>query len=219
VWVSAFLLCGSVRGWVAAKTGRRYIGCDLRREQVEENRAQWAAANQGGDITPEWICGDSRNIGALAGAARADMLFSCPPYADLERYSKDPADLSNMDYPAFIAAYREIVGASLALLLPDRFACFVVGEVRDKRGIYRNFVADTIAAFIDAGASYYNEAILITQAGSLAIRAADGFIKSRKLGKTHQNVLVFVKGDPRRATAACGPVEIDPELFEAEALE
>ena len=30
----------------------------------------------------------------------------------------------------------------------------------------------------------------------------------RKLGKTHQNVLVFVKGDARKAADACGPVEI-----------
>ena len=30
----------------------------------------------------------------------------------------------------------------------------------------------------------------------------------RKLGKTHQNVLVFAKGDPRKATDWCGPVEV-----------
>jgi len=43
---------------------------------------------------------------------------------------------------------------------------------------------------------------------------------TRKLGKTHQNVLVFLKGDPRKATEACGMVELDAELFaEAEALD
>jgi len=91
--------------------------------------------------------------------------------------------------------------------------------VRGKGSIYRNFVGDTIRAFTDAGASYYNEAILVTQVGSLAIRAAEAFTKSRKLGKTHQNVLIFIKGDAKAATAACGVVEIDPALFEAEAVE
>src|SRR6185312_2502284 len=33
---------GSVRGIVAAKLGRRYLGVDLRPEQIEANRAQWA---------------------------------------------------------------------------------------------------------------------------------------------------------------------------------
>jgi hypothetical protein len=74
--------------------------------------------------------------------------------------------------------------------------------------MYRNFVSDTIAAFEAAGAELYNEAILVTQLGSLPIRVGKQFESGRKLGKTHQNVLVFVKGDPRKATAACGEVEV-----------
>ena len=48
----------------------------------------------------------------------------------------------------------------------------------------------------------------MTAVGSLPIRVGKQFESGRKLGKTHQNVLVFVKGDPRKATQACGPVEI-----------
>ena len=83
-----------------------------------------------------------------------------------------------------------------------------MGEVRDKKGNYYNFVGDTIRAFLDAGLKYYNEAILVTQVGSLAVRAGKPFEKSRKLGKTHQNVLIFVKGDAKIATTACGEVDI-----------
>ena len=94
------------------------------------------------------------------------------------------------------------------MLKPDRFACFVVGDVRDSKGIYRNFVSDTISAFQNAGALLYNEAILVTAVGSLPIRVGKQFQSSRKLGKTHQNVLVFVKGNPKRATEAIGDVEM-----------
>lgn len=45
------------------------------------------------------------------------------------------------------------------------------------------------------------------EVGSLPIRAGKQFTASRKLGKTHQNVLVFVKGDPRDAADACGQLE------------
>ncbi|GHA66117.1 hypothetical protein GCM10009007_03210 [Formosimonas limnophila] len=41
-------------------------------------------------------------------------------------------------------------------------------------------------------------------------------LAARKLGKTHQNILVFVKGDPKKATQACGEVEVS-ELDVAEA--
>jgi hypothetical protein len=105
-------------------------------------------------------------------------------------------------------------------LKDDRFACFGVGEYRDKKGNYRNFVSDTIAAFKAAGLSYYNEMILVTPCGSLPVRARRQFSAGRKIGKTHQNVLVFVKGDAKKATAACGDVEIhDPIERLGEVLE
>ena len=206
---------GSVRGIVAAKCGREYIGIDLRPEQVEANRAQ-ASAICGDGIAPAWIIGDSALVVPGIECA-ADFVFSCPPYGNLEVYSECPEDLSNMDRAGFRAAYRKIIAAAIGKLKADRFACFVVGDYRDKAGFYCNFVSETIAAFEAAGARLYNEAILVTAAGSLPIRAGKQFAVSRKLGKTHQNVLVFAKGDPKRATAACGPVEIDDDLF-AEAL-
>jgi len=89
----------------------------------------------------------------------------------------------------------------LALLKPERFACFVVGDVRDRKGFYRGFVADTIRAFEDCGAHLYNEAILVTAVGSLPIRIGTQFGRYRKLGKTHQNVLVFYNGEPKNIRA------------------
>jgi hypothetical protein len=85
--------------------------------------------------------------------------------------------------------------------------------VRGPNGVYRNFVSDTIAAFQDAGAMLYNDAILVTAVGSLPIRVGRQFEAGRKLGKTHQNVLVFVKGDGRKATDAVGPVDMSDALF------
>ena len=115
-----------------------------------------------------------------------------------------------MSYGQFLEAYRRIFRKAAEMLAPDRFACVVVGDVRDKKGIYRNFVSDTIAALCNAGLDYYNEAILVTPYGSLAARVGKQFVKSRKLGKTHQNVLVFVKGNPVKAASAIGVPECGP---------
>lgn len=192
---------GSVRGVVASQLGRKYVGVELRAEQVKANTAQQEICS---GPSPVWHCGDSRYIAEICKEIEADFLFSCPPYADLERYSDDPSDISTLNYEEFLSAYRQIIQASCSLLKQDRFACFVVGDVRDKRGAYRNFVGDTIEAFRAAGLHYYNEAILVTMVGSLPIRVGKQFASSRKLGKTHQNVLVFVKGDGKKAAQACG---------------
>jgi len=197
---------GSVRGIVASKLDRQYVGIELRQEQVEANRTQATQICQ--DPQPVWICGDSVEIKNHVKDFVPDLIFSCPPYADLEVYSEDPKDLSTMPYEQFIKAYNEIILGSVDLLKEDRFACFVVGDLRDKKGFYRNFVSHTIEAFEMAGARLYNEAILVTSLGSLPIRVGKAFSATRKMGKTHQNVLVFCKGDPRKATEACGTVEI-----------
>lgn len=192
---------GSVRGVVAAHLGRKYWGCDLRAEQIEANRAQGAALCEG-KPQPEWVCGDSMN--EVEKAPEADFIFSCPPYGDLEQYSEQREDLSAMPHKDFVIAYRTIIFRACKRLRENRFACFVVGDFRDGKGNYRNFVSETIAAFLDAGLALYNEAILVTSVGSASMRVTRQFSAGRKLCKTHQNVLVFVKGDGRKAADICG---------------
>ena len=199
---------GSVRGIVAAMLGRQYIGIDLRPEQLAANCEQWATIGTAEQPAPQWIEGDALNLAELTGKAQCDLIFTCPPYGDLEVYSDDPQDLSTMKWPAFLDAYRRIIAAACEQLRDDRFACFVVGDFRDGKGFYRNFPGETVAAFEAAGLRLYNEAVLVTAVGSLPIRIGKQFESGRKLGKTHQNVLVFVKGNPRKATEACGPVEV-----------
>ena len=121
-----------------------------------------------------------------------DMVFSCPPYADLEKYSDLEADISNMKYDDFLKAYESIIEKACKKLKKGGHAVFVVGEIRDKNGFYYGFVPDTINAFKKCGMRLYNEAILATSLASCAIRAA-GNMKSSKLVKVHQNILDFVK--------------------------
>ena len=200
---------GSVRGIVAASLGRLYLGVDLRPEQCVANdqQAEAIGPTQRWAHPPSWLPGDSRATSQLLGKHRPDFIFSCPPYYDLEQYSDDPRDLSNAgSYSAFLDAYETIVAACVKALKPDRFCVFVVGEVRAKDGGYVGLVPNTISAFQDAGATYYNELILQTPLGSAPIRTGAQFGGGRKVGKVHQNVLVFVKGDGKAAATACGTV-------------
>tara|TARA_R100000664_G_C2756978_1_gene145004 strand:- start:2677 stop:4017 length:1341 start_codon:yes stop_codon:yes gene_type:complete len=203
---------GSVRGIVASKLGLEYSGLDVRAEQVEANneQAENICVSVEGE-NPVWHCNDSREIDVVLKEKKADFIFSCPPYGDLEVYSDNPNDLSVLPYNDFRKAYFEIINKTCSLLRENSFACFVVGEFRDKQGNYQNFVGDTIQAFLDAGLHYYNEAIMVTPIGSLPFRAGRYFRSTRKLGKGHQNVLVFVKGDGKKASEACGECDFGEE--------
>lgn len=189
---------GSVRGIVAAELGFNYFGCDLSKRQIEANKKQAEEICKG--KKPRWVNDDSKNILKHTKEEKFDFLFTCPPYGHLEVYSDNQADISNMDYPSFKSAYREIIQKSCQSLKDNSFACIVIGEFRDKKtGNYVNFHGDTIQAFLDAGLAYYNEIILVTAIGSLPLRAGRIFASTRKIGKTHQNILVFCKGNPKKA--------------------
>lgn len=198
---------GSVRGIVASVGGFKYWGCELRGEQVTANREQLNDLTCG-KFKPRWVEGDSAEA-VHRWAPDADFIFSCPPYGNLERYSDDPRDISTLPYAKFLEAYGAIIHDCVHRLRDNRFSAWVVANYRDKdTGEMRDFVGDTIRCFEKAGMRYYNDGILVNSVGSGAMRANNTFIRGgRKLVKSHQNVLVFVKGDHKVAAANI------PEIF------
>lgn len=98
---------GSVRGIVSNYLGYNYTGIDIRDVQVKSNEEQ--AAKIVPANPPKWIVGDSDEV--LDNITEEyDLVFSCPPYGDLEVYSELPGDISNIHtYGNFLKAYKQII--------------------------------------------------------------------------------------------------------------
>jgi len=182
---------GSVRGIVANYLGYKYTGIELREEQCISNREQaieiLEVTNQ-----PQWYCGDSEQVLDAKWNIEFDLLFSCPPYMNLEVYSDLPEDLSNMNDEAFITKYNSIIDKSCKLVKRGGYAVFVVGDLRDNKGYQKDFTGITKQAFIKSGMKLYNELILVEPVGTKAMTLERGF-KNGKLAKVHQNVYIFKK--------------------------
>lgn len=193
---------GSVRGIVASILGYGYIGIDLSEMQLDANRQQ--AQEIIPSKQPQWIVGNSCKLDSLLPQDKHyDLVFTCPPYHDLEQYTDDMDDLSNMSWGTFKQKYNEIITKSILKLKPNRFACFVVSEIRDEVGGYKGLVPYTVDCFIRNGMRYYNEIVLVNVIGSLPVRIDGQFGSFRKIGRTHQNILIFYKGD----------IELIPKYF------
>ena len=132
-------------------------------------------------------------------------MFTCPPYFDLEVYSDNPEDISNMSYDDFISAYSDIIRRTAKKVRNNRFAVIVISDVRDKKGYYRDLTGLTKSIMESGGFRLYNEIIILNAVGSGAWRCR-GNMRNRKVVKIHQNVLVFFKGDPKEIQ------DIFPEL-------
>ncbi|MFI1184290.1 hypothetical protein ACH4UT_32785 [Streptomyces sp. NPDC020799] len=74
--------------------------------------------------------------------------------------------------------------------------------MRGSTGMLRGLVPLTIAAHEAVGARLCNDAVLLNMLGTVPMRLGAQWRAFRKIGRHHQYVLTFVKGDPRKATAA-----------------
>lgn len=176
---------GPPRGLVSSIMGHSYVGFEIRKEQIDENQKVLAELELTGAT---YVHGDGRFLDI---DRMFDCAITCPPYFDLEVYSEDQNDISNL------GSYAEFNGSMFLSALshrdrikPGGFVCMVVGLFRDKSGELIDFPADTVENFRAAGFLYWQHIILSKNFASAAVRAANAW-RGGKLVPRHENLLVF----------------------------
>jgi DNA modification methylase len=184
---------GGASGFVYAYLGHPFTGIELRKQQADINNARLETHGLHGEA--KYICDDGQNILRHVEEKSQDFFFSCPPYFDLEVYSDDPKDASNQkEYSGFLSILENALTDGAKALKDNRFAAIVMSNVRDSRGFYVDIVGDIKRIMRQNGLHLYNDIILVNSAGSAPLRANNA-MRNRKVVRTHQNVMVFYKGD------------------------
>lgn len=201
------------KGLVFGHCGHEFTGIELRQEQIDVNNRVLENCELPAPV--RYICDDGQNVINHFEPESQDLLFSCPPYYDLEIYSDLPNDASNQgSYQDFIGILRNAFLGAISRLKNNRFAFIVVGDVRDKRtGAYYDFVGDVKQIFKDGGMVLYNDIVLIEIGATAAIRASR-YMETRKVVKMHQNILVFYKGNTRDIKKNFSKIEYSNEDLE-----
>lgn len=179
----------STIGAIADMLGHKFTGIELRQEQVDLNNSRLKSGQS------RYICDDGQNVLNHVAEKSQDLLFSCPPYYDLEVYSDLPNDASNQGtYDDFMKILENAFTDTAKTLKDDRFAVIVTANIRDKQGFYYPIVSDINKIFMKAGMRLYNDMVIADPLGSAGLRARRQF-RNRKVVKVHQNILIFYKGD------------------------
>lgn len=205
----------TVFGFISGYLKRPFEGIELRQEQVDFNQMQCNREN----LNCKYICDTSENMDKYIENESKDFIFSCPPYADLEVYSDLKEDLSTMSHEDFFKVYEKILKNTYNKLKNDRFAVIVTSEVRNKKGEYIRLVPNTINIMVEAGYIYYNDIILMNSVGTLPMRTGRHMNAGRKIGRRHQNVLVFYKGNPNNIKNNFSELIPKNEYYESTNLE
>ena len=190
---------GGTRAIMAAKSGRQYLGIELRQEEVEATLARVAKAGAEGVTVLE---GDAMNAAELVGVAKADFLYTCPPYWNLERYGGGAFDLSEMTWPRFEAALFRVACEAWTILKPGARAVWVTGLHRHAgTGALAHIPRAVAQAHEAAGFDYMDEAILHHRNNG-AVQRVGNFEKGKRLlVRTHEYVQVFKRNSEPVARA------------------
>lgn len=174
------------RAYVTSSLGRKYIGYDVVERTLKES--QQVIEREGLDATLHLGNGC---IMEHTPNETADLVLTCPPYHQLERYEPTENQLSEIaDYDSFLNQI-EVCGKNIARVLKSGgFCVWVCGDWRDK-GHYRSFHADTIRLF----SKYlkHHDTIIMENQSPFASLQLGKVAANRYTSKIHEFILVFKK--------------------------
>jgi len=187
---------GGTRALMSVAYGYKYIGVELRKEEVDAVEARIAGyMDKAGYMSGTWDIkhGDSRHVPSIPDE-HADMLITCPPYYDMEPYDGGVNDLSMAaTYDQFLDMLGEVVDECYRILKPGAMACWVIGLHRKKDGVLLPMHHDLGYLHLYRGFDIYEEVIIHMQ-NTGSVQRVGNFAKGdNRLIRIHEYLLIFKK--------------------------
>lgn len=198
------LILDPFHGWgtrcaIAMQLGRAYMGYDIspttNKDVAEMIREQTLQTKWFGCEIPAYklLCGDGTLVSEVQQDS-VDLIFTCPPYFNIEKYESVKGQLSDIDdYKVFMQKMATAAKRYIEVLKDKKFCVLVVGDWREK-GTLRLFSKDMIDVFCSAGFTLYD--LLIHKLNSAAIVGCGNFDENHFVTKSHEYILVFKKSKP-----------------------
>jgi len=189
-----------IRGAVALKLGRRYVGYDISPEMFKRGKDyidylqdKDARVLFGSRKTPNYklVLADGTKLEGLNNSC-VDLAFTCPPYWNIEKYEDVPRQLSSAEsYKDFLSLIGDGISGAKRVLKPGGFLVYVVADFRADREL-KNFHGDLIEIGKKAGLKYWDIVVSILRSPFAAMQAAK-CDKQKYTSKKHEYIVVFKK--------------------------
>lgn len=182
---------GRTRGLVSGIKGRKYIGFEVAKEVSDKINELIDNNEEKFKEVPEIYNDDCFNLSNYN--ISADLIFTCPPYWNLEKYPSCPGQLSDIDdYETFLINFRRRMDEAVLKLKVGGYCILVVGDFR-KNGKYYTFHNDVIKAMDYCGLKLHDLIIIQSVTFDIANKRFGGFKNSKITAKVHEYCLVFKK--------------------------
>lgn len=184
----------SSRPLVSTLLKRNYTGFEVIESNLKEAQDQYDDISKGRDMGKlKLINTSSSNILNHLDKNYADMIYTCPPYFNIEKYESVEGQLTDIKtYDAFLKEYSKILEKASMVLKPSGFFVVVLANFRIN-GTFYDFVGDTKEVLKNT-LIYHDEIILEMSPAKrhpLYVQA----ITNLNCLKTHEYCIVFRKDD------------------------
>jgi GNAT superfamily N-acetyltransferase len=187
---------GVQMGFISGFYDYEYLATEIRQNQCDANNSI-CEAYQMKNI--KWLKRDSSTY--FDENKKFDMIFSCPPYYLVEDYRdydgiKPDKELNGLgSYEEFRKMLFDGYEKAIKMLNENCFFAIMVGDSRDpKTGGYYGAEADTEVFLKQQGLHIYNRIVYLETQFTRAMQTKST-IKSRKLPKCEQKIIVAYKGN------------------------
>jgi DNA modification methylase len=175
------------RAFVSQSLGRNYYGYDVSSETVDRVRHELDRHELGATIYEE----DGCEMKSTPNES-ANLVMTCPPYGDIERYESAEGQLSDLRKYEDFCERIQVCGDNIERVLkPGGFAVWVCGDWR-RDGEYKPFHSDTINMFTKSGLKLHDIIVMKNDTIFAALQAGKCASK-RYTAKVHEFILVFRK--------------------------
>jgi len=189
---------GRTRGIVSGLTHRKYYGFEISKSTFDKVNDVIQSGKDKFDegFMPILYNDDSFNMENYNEIPEVDLIYSCPPYWNLEKYPSCDGQLSDIDkYEVFLDRLTSIIEKCSHKLKTNGFICLVVGDFRVNEG-------ERLLPFDSDLARKIEEIKGIVLWDKIVIQNVNNFIASRRFGaikhrritsKVSEYLLVFKK--------------------------
>ncbi len=182
-----------VRPYMAKLLDYNYVGCEVRKDECEKIESKLDTNSLFEQSNVRVLNMDCREF---ESDQKFDLVFTCPPYWNLETYSEQSNDMSSISsYSEFLTEMSRVYEKCASLMHEDSYCCFVVADFRDysegRKLINRlvPFVSDMIRCGEDSGLTLYDKVIVKKPMGTAPSRLK--LWNNRKTVRIHEELLVF----------------------------
>ncbi len=127
---------GRTRALVSYAMGRPYVGCEISKDVVNYNVNKFKELKllKDENFLVDIVNDDCLNINEEYPDTEFSLIFSCPPYWNLEKYESCPGQLSDItEYDVFMDELVKRLNVAVDKLKVGGYMCIVIGDFRRKK--------------------------------------------------------------------------------------